>query len=212
MKELAIQELDERLQRQLMQARDALKKGGVDYVVQVCGELLGKYPSAYEVRALLWETLLSGKSVTVPHPTWLRGKSLALQFKLNTRGLLKKAPQELVRRCDVALRKKQVFTELFVELGKAARVLGWLETQILACQGVVHLSPEKSAPRLLLAEVLVEAKRPQQAIEHLEWVLAREPANADAQTLLKNASVAETLQRGNWEDTDTSFHSKVKDP
>ena len=211
MKELALNELDERLQKQVLQARAALKKGGLDYVVQVCGELLKKFPSAFEVRALLWESLHSTKSVSSSRVDWLRDKSSGVQFNLATRSLLKKDPLELVHRCDEALRKKQIFPEVFLALEKASESLDWLETQVLACQAVVDLRPDKSAPRLAMANVLLRAKRPHQAIEHVEWVLAKEPANGEAQVLLKNASVAETLQRGNWEDTDTTFHSKVKD-
>ncbi|MCZ6674699.1 MAG: tetratricopeptide repeat protein [Verrucomicrobia bacterium] len=211
MKELANHELDERLQKQILQAREALKKGGVDYVVQVCGELLKNNPSAYEVRALLCETLSALDRSNSSTVGWLKNKSSGVQFKVSTRSLLKNNPLELVHRCDEALRKKQALPEVFLALEKAGYALGWLETQVLACQAVVELEPEKSAPRLALARILVEAKRPQQAIDHLEWVLAKEPANGEAQTLLKNASVAETLQRGNWEDTETTFHTKAKD-
>ena len=211
MKELALDELDERLQRQVRQAREALNKGGLDYVIQVCGELLKAYPSAYEIRQLLWESLRSATGESAGQVNWLREKSSGVQFSLVTRSLLKKNPLDLVSRCDEALRKKQVFPEIFVALEKASESLEWLENKVLACRAIVELRPEKIAPRLALAEVLLKAQRPQETIDLVEWVLAREPTHAEAQELLKNASVAETLQRGNWDDTDTSFHSKIKD-
>ena len=111
-------------------------------------------------------------------------------------------------RCDEQLRQKQVFSELFRSSDQAAEALGWSESRVVACRALSELEPDNVSPRLALAQVLMEVKRPQQSIEHLEWVLAKDPSNADAQLLLKNASVAETLQRGNWEDTDTSFHTK----
>lgn len=211
MREQALHELDERLQKQVLQARDALKKGGVDYVVQVCGELLKKQPSAYEVRGLLWEALRPRGTFASSRAAWIRHKSAGVQFQLATRSLLKKDPLELIQRCDEVLRKKQVFPEIFQALEKAGEALGWLETRVLACRAVVELQPSKSAPRLALAKVLLQAKRPQLAIEQMEWVLANEPANGEAQALLKDASVAETLQRGNWEDANSSFHSKKRD-
>jgi len=208
MKETTIHEFDKRLQKQVVQAREALKKDGKDYVVQVCGELLKNNPGAYEVRSLLWEALRSDFTGKSSRMNWLRNQSSGIQFKLATRTLLKKHPLEVVRRCDELLRGKQVFPQVFITLNKAAASLDWQETQVLACRAVVALDSEKTAPRLILSEVLLNVKRPQEAIEQVEWVLAREPANGEAQTLLKNASVAETLQRGNWEDTDTTFHTK----
>ena len=209
MKELKTSELDERLQKQVSNAREALKKGGVDFVVQVCGELLKKHPGAFEIRELLWQALKSElKSVSkIP---WMRNKSNGLQFKLSTRSLLKKDPVGLILRCDEQLRQKQVFSELFSSLDQAAEALGWLESRVVACSALTELDPDSVVSRLALAEVLLEVKRPQKSIEHLEWILSKEPSHAEAQTLLKNASVAETLQRGNWEDTDTSFHTKKR--
>ena len=140
--------------------------------------------------------------------SWLRDKSHRLSFKLSTRSLLKSDPVGMIRQCDEQLRQKQVFTELFVGLDQAAAALSWPESRVVACAALTDLMPGKADYRLTLARTLLDVERPQQAIEHLERVLAQEPANAEAQTLLKNASVAETLQRGNWEDTDTTFHSK----
>ena len=208
MKELTTQEFDERLQKQVRQARAALDKGGVDYVVQVCAEILKGHPGAYEVRSLLWDALRTAFVGESTRSNWLQNKSKGMQFKMATRSLLKKDPLEMVHYCDGLLREKQVHPQLFVGLDAAARLLEWPETRVMACQALVDLQPDKSSSRLALAENLIQVKRPQESIELLEWVLAREPSNSDAQTLLKNASVAETLQRGNWEDTGTTFHSK----
>ena len=211
MKELAIHELDERLQKQVQQARNALTKGGLEFVLQVCVEILKKHPSAYEVRGMLWEALRSTLPENPSLAERLRNKSGGLQFKFSTRSLLKKDPLELIQRCDELLLKKQLYPELFLAIEKAGGVLGWIENQVLACRALIELEPDHSAHRLSLAKILLEAKRPLEAIEHLERTLAKEPTNGEAQTLLKNASVAETLQRGNWEDTTTNFHSKTKD-
>lgn len=211
MKELAIHELDERLQKQVQQARHALTKGGLEFVLQVSVELLKKHPSAYEVRGLLWEALRSTLPRNPSLAQRLRHKADGLQFMFSTRSLLKKDPLELIHRCDEALLRKQLYPELFLALEKAGRALGWIENQVLACRALIELEPGLCAHRLSLAKNLLEAKRPLEAIEQLEWTLAKEPTNGEAQTLLKNASVAETLQRGNWEDTTTNFHSKTKD-
>lgn len=210
MKELAIQELDDRLQKQLLQAREALQKGGYDYAMQVCGELLKKLPEAWEVRELLWQANQNYHASQAEGKNWFQERSGGLQFKMTTRSLLKKNPLGLISRCDDELKKKQSFAEIFYRLREAGEALGWIETKIFACKAVIDIEPDKIGPRLDLATALLEAERPQQAIEHLEWVLAKEPSNGNAQTLLNNASVAETLQRGNWEDTDTTFHAKKR--
>tara|TARA_Y100000588_G_scaffold277927_1_gene294497 strand:+ start:978 stop:1289 length:312 start_codon:yes stop_codon:yes gene_type:complete len=91
-------------------------------------------------------------------------------------------------------------------LQAAGIALKWTETILFSWKTLSDLEPDNIRFRLESATVLSNAERPQKAIERLEWVLAKEPANADAQTLLKNTSVTETLQRGNWENTDTTFH------
>jgi len=211
MNEVPSSELDLRLQKQVALAKNALTPEGTDYVIQVCGELLKKNPAAYEVRAVLWEALLPllGESGTATQ--WLANKSAALQFQLAARKLLKKDPLDCVRLCDEALTKKQFFREVFVSLQKAASSLQWIETRLLALQAIIALQVDKPKPRIELAEALLEAKRPKQAIEQLEYILSLEPTHAEAQTLLKNASVAETLQRGNWEDQGSSFRTKIND-
>lgn len=209
MNEVKVSDLDERLQKQFVSAREALKKGGVDYVVQVCSELLRSNPGAFEIRALLWKALSSQLDPSVGIP-WMKNKSSGLQFKLSTRSLLKKDPVALIQRCDEHLRQKQIFSELFRSLDQAAEVLEWPESRVVACAALLELETDNVELRLSLAQVFLEVGRPQKSIEHLEWVLSKEPSNGEAQTLLKNASVAETLQRGNWEDTDTSFHSKKR--
>ena len=210
MKELATQQLDERLQKQVQQVRIALKKGGVEYAIQVCAHLLKGHPSAYEIRCLLWEALRANLPKKPGRLDRIKSKSAGIQFQISTRSLLKKDPILLIKRCDESLLKGQVFSEVFTALSQASEVLGWIETRVMACRAAVDLAPEKCSQRLDLARVLIEVKRPQEAIEQLETALALESANGEAQTLLKNASVAETLQRGKWEDTDSNFHSKKK--
>lgn len=65
MNEVAIHELDERLQKQVYQAREALNKGGVDYVIQVCVELLKRFPAAFELRGLFWLHFVPDDPVTL---------------------------------------------------------------------------------------------------------------------------------------------------
>ena len=80
MNEVAIHELDERLQKQVYQAREALNKGGVDYVIQVCVELLKGFLAAFELRGLLWAALRAGRSGNPSRIQWLRDRSSGVQF------------------------------------------------------------------------------------------------------------------------------------
>ena len=90
MNELANNELDERLQKQIQQAREALKKGGIDFAVQVCGELLKKHPAAFEVRAVIWAALQKGTAQSSSRFGWLKARSSGMQFKMANQSLLKK--------------------------------------------------------------------------------------------------------------------------
>ncbi len=211
MKEVYLQDVDERLQRQFAQAGNALKQGATAYAIQVCGELLRKHPGAFEARRLLWESLEAKRKIR-PNPLGLlKAKAAGMQFRFKVNALFRKNVLGVVYRCDEALLKGEIHRELFASLGRAAKRLDWPETRVFACWAKVGLDPENVPSRLALANVLLEVARPVEAIEHVEWILLKNPSHGEAQTLLKNASVAETLQRGNWEETDTSFFRKLKD-
>ncbi len=211
MKEVFLQDVDERLQKQFNQAGNALEQGGRDYVVQVCRELLRKHPGAFEVRGLLWESLEANLRTGRKPLSFLKAKVAGMQFRLKVNALFKKDVLQVVYCCDEALVNGEFHGELFDSLRKAAKLLDWPETRVFACRAKVSLEPDKAPSRMALANVLLEIGRPKEAIEHAEWILSKNPSHGEAQTLLKNASVAETLQRGNWEETDTSFFRKLKD-
>lgn len=211
MKEVSLQDVDERLQRQFAQAGNALKQGAAAYAIQVCGELLRKHPGAFEVRRLLWESLEANRKMRRKPLGLIKAKAAGMQFRLKVNALFKKDVLEVVYRCDEALLKGEIHGELVASLGRAAKRLDWPETRVFACWAKVGLDPENVSARLALANVLLEVGRPEEAIEHVEWILLKNPSHGEAQTLLKNASVAETLQRGNWEETDTSFFRKLQD-
>ncbi|MCB1120608.1 MAG: tetratricopeptide repeat protein [Verrucomicrobiae bacterium] len=208
MQEINIQDLDERFRKQIDRLHSAFKKGGYDFVIQVSGELLNKSPGAWEVRSILCDALLATRATNHSRMGWLRDRSNGMQFKISVRSQMQKDPLSVVRRCDEQMRNKVSLREVFECLDKAAQALEWPETRTLARRAIVQLEPDNLPAKLAYAEVLLELSRPKEAVEQVEWVLAREPSNGEAQTLLKNASVAETLQRGNWEDTNTTFHSK----
>ena len=76
-------------------------------------------------------------------------------------------------------------------LGEAATVLGWNETAVFACEVARELEPDRPA--------LLAAGRAPDAVKAAQQVLATQPNNADAQVLLRNASVAVTIAKGKWE-------------
>ncbi len=205
-----IQDVDERLRRQFAQAGNALKQGSTAYAIQVCGELLRKHPGAFEVRRLLWESLEANRKMRRKPLGLLKARAAGIQFRFKVNPLFGKDVQEVVHRCDEALLKGEIHGELLTSLGRAAQRLDWPETRVFACRARIDLDPDNVPSRLTLANVLMQVGRPVEAIEHLEWILLKNPSHGEAQTLLKNASVAETLQRGNWEETDTSFFRKLK--
>ena len=209
MKEIKLEALDPRLREQFAKAGNALKQEGGVYAIQICGQILREHPGAFEVRRLLWESL-RGRLKGLRGPLGLlKAKAAGFLFHLKAQRLFKKDVLQVVYHCDEALVKGEVHGELLASLGLAAKRLGWPETRVFAHWAKVDLDPEHLSYRLDLVEVLLEVDRLQEAIEHLEWVLDKHSSLGEAQTLLKNASVAETLRRGNWEDA--SIFRKQRD-
>ncbi|MDB6095434.1 MAG: hypothetical protein JWM32_2996 [Verrucomicrobia bacterium] len=86
-----------------------------------------------------------------------------------------------------------------VALGEAATELGWVEAAVFAREAIAELRPDDQENLLAFGEALLAAGQPGAALVVAEKILARHPIDGAGLELLRHASIALTVETGNWE-------------
>jgi len=90
-----------------------------------------------------------------------------------------------------------------------ASALGWAETAVFAYEAIREIEPTNRANLLALGEAFLAAERADDALKIADTLLAQNAVDGDAQTLMRKASIAQTLDKGNWEAAG-DFRAKLK--
>ena len=97
-----------------------------------------------------------------------------------------------------------------MHLAEAAQGLGLLETVAFALDAVRELEPENRANLLALGEAWLAAGKAAEALKIADDMLAARPVDADAQALMRKASVAQTVVKNKW-DAQSTYRDKLRD-
>lgn len=206
MPEVSVASLDPRHQKLIENARVALDRGNLDYVLEVTGQVLKVQPGCLPVRRLQRVAQLRQQ----------RGKSGGFMGKLGLSGAPfmfgsgKKEPAKQLESAELALAKDPNNVAALRLLAEAAAGLGLPETAAFAYEAIRELEPGNRANLLALGEALLTAGKPVEALKVADDLLRDKPTDADAQNLMRKASVAQTVTKHNWEQK-TSYRGKLRD-
>jgi tetratricopeptide (TPR) repeat protein len=208
MPEIPVSSLDPRHQKLVENARVALDRGNLEYVLEVTEQVLRMRPGCLPVRKLQRVAQLRqqrGKS------GGFFGKALgglsAAPFMF---GSAKKHPSKLLEAAEGLLAKDPTNVSALKLLAEAAGGLGLPETVAFALDAVRELEPGNRANLLALGEAWLAAGKPTDALRIADEILKDKPADAEAQALMRKASVAQTVTKHNW-DQQGSFRDKLRD-
>ncbi len=195
MAEIEVKELDARWQAQVAKISSAAEAGDCDYVVAVAERILEEFPGCLEVRRHLRS---AQREAVRKHPAgftrWFRGVGMQLRAV----GRVRRDPERAMREAEDALAKNPGNIAAHRLLAAAALSMGFSQTAVFAFECIRELAPADGDNLIALGAALIKADRADEAIRLAEEVLAADPAHADAQRLLKDASVAHSLAQGNW--------------
>jgi hypothetical protein len=206
MPEVSVASLDPRHQKLIENARVALERGNLDYVLEVTGQVLKVQPGCLPVRRLQRVAQLRQQ----------RGKSGGFMGKLGLSGAPfmfgsgKKEPGKQLETAELALAKDPNNVAALRLLAEAAAGLGLPETAAFAHEAIREIEPGNRANLLALGEALLTAGKPVEALKVADDLLRDKPTDADAQNLMRKASVAQTVTKHNWEQK-TSYRDKLRD-
>ncbi len=207
MPEIAVTSLDPRQQKLIDNARIALERGQLDYTLDACAQVLKAAPGCLPVRRLQRAAQLRDfKSKNKFMAKAMGGFSAApLMF-----GGGKKEPAKVLEAAEGSLAKDPTSVPALKLLAEAAGGLGLLETVAFALDAVRELEPDNRVNLLALGEAWIAAGKPAEALKAADAVLRTKPNDADAQNLMRKASIAQTVTKGNW-DAQGSFRDKLRD-
>jgi tetratricopeptide (TPR) repeat protein len=209
MPDVAVASLEPRLQKLVESARVAFERGNLDDTVELCTEILGEVPGCFAVRKLRRATYLrrhQGKSRLAR----VLGTVSTAPFLFGAGAAARKEPARAVEAAEKILATDPNHIGALRLLGQATMALGWPETAVFAYEAIREQAPADASNLVALGEAVLAAGRAAEAVKVAEAVLRVEPANGSALNLLRNASVAETMTHGRWEDAG-SYRGKLKD-
>ncbi len=196
--EISLSDLDQRLQKQVENAETALRKGNPAYVVDVCNRILEAHPGCLDVRKILRRAQKQTHSTKSAFLTKAIGGVTNASFLLKGGNLVKTDPLKALTIADKMLRNTPHYTVALRMLGQAAEALGMKKTSVFAYEEIREIEPNNVENLLVLGKAYIEAGDPKRAVQLGDEILQKKPNFADAETLIKDASVALTMKAG-WE-------------
>lgn len=208
MPEVPVSSLDPRHQKLVDNARVALDRGNLEYVLEVTASVLKMQPGCLPVRKLQRIAQLRqnrGKS------GGFMGKALSgLSAAPFMFGSAKKDPAKLMEAAENLLAKDPTNVPALKMMAEAANGLGLPETVAFALDAVRELEPDNRNNLLALGEAWLAAGKPTDALKIADEILRLKPTDAEAQNLMRKASVAQTVNKDNW-DKQGNFREKLRD-
>ena len=207
MPEVSVASLDPRHQKLIENARIALERGNLDYVIEVTSQVLKAQPGCLPVRKLQRVAQLRqnrGKG------GGFMGKALSGFSSAPFMFGGKKEPAKQLEMAEGMIAKDPSNVAGLRLLAEAAGALGLPETVAFALDAVREIEPGNRANLLALGEAWLAAGRPVEALRIADELLKDKPTDADAQNLMRKSSVAQTVNKQGW-DQKTTYRDKLRD-
>jgi len=206
MPEIPVSSLDSRLQKQLENAQVALQRGNLEYVLEVTAQVLKTAPGCLPVRRL--------QRVAQLRQFNTKSKFSRAFGSVTQAGFLfgggKKDPAKQMENAEKLLAGDPASVPGLKLLAEAAAGLDLPETAAFAWEAIHEQNPTDRETLLNLAEALLVAKKPKEALRAADTLLKMHPQDGDALSVMRKAAIAQTTTQGNWEEKG-SFRDKLRD-
>ncbi len=207
MQEIPVTSLDPRLQKQLENAQVALQRGNADYVIEVTAQVLKSAPGCVPVRRLQRVAQLKKNQTKSKLFTKAFGSVTQAGFMFGS----KKDPVKGIENAEKMLAVDPNNVSALRLLADSAATLEMPETVCFAWESIREIQPNDHESMLALGAAYIDAKKPKEALRVADELLRTKPQDGDALALMRRASVAQTMDKGKWEDTEGTFREKLRD-
>jgi len=209
MEEVALKDLDTRLQKQIDNARKAVDKNP-SYAVDILMNIVSRHPACLEARKILRQAQQRATKGKTKGFGGLLSKVTSIPFSIGSESKIKKDPQKAMDSAEQMLNANPENATGHKILGAAAEELELYSTAVFAYDAVRKLEPKNSENIKSLMQVHIKTGNSEEAIRIGEAAYRANPADDEVQALIKKASVEQTMEKGRWEE-DKSFRDKLKD-
>ena len=209
MEEVVLKELDSRLQKQVDNVRKALDRNP-SYSVDVMSNIVDRHPQCLEARKILRQAqqkanLRKSKSL----------KSIFAKISSALHGIgniqkVKKDPTAALSAAEKLLNKNPLNTNAHRTIGIAAETLELHETAAFAYEEINKIEPDNLENAKALMSAYIRIGKNEEAVRIGDQAYKEHPADSDIQTLIRKASVEQSIQKGKWEVSE-SFRDNLKD-
>lgn len=209
MEELPLKDLDNRLQKQIENARKAIDKNPT-YAVDILANIVSRTPACLEARKILRQAQQRASKGKTKGLGSLLGKVTSIPFSMGNDAKIKKDPQKAIDFAEKMLIANPGNVAAHHIIGTAAELLELESTAVFAYETIHKLEPSNTENAKALMSVLIKTGQSEEAIRIGDAAYRANPSDDEVQALIKKASVEQTMEKGKWEE-DKSFRDKLKD-
>ena len=209
MEEVALRDLDTRLQKQIENARKAVDKNP-SYAVDILINIVSRNVACLEARKILRQAQQRATKGKTKGLGGLLSKVTSIPFSMGSESKIKKDPKKAIDSAEQMLTSNPDNVLGHKILGAAAEALELYSTAVFAYESVRKLEPNNTENIKSLMTVHIKTGNSEEAIRIGEAAYRANPSDDEVQTLIKKASVEQTMEKGKWEE-DKSFRDKLKD-
>ena len=209
MEEVALKDLDTRLQKQIENARKAVDKNP-SYAVDILINIVSRNVACLEARKILRQAQQRATKGKTKGLGGLLSKVTSIPFSMGSESKIKKDPKKAIDSAEQMLTSNPDNVLGHKILGAAAEALELYSTAVFAYESVRKLEPNNTENIKSLMTVHIKTGNSEEAIRIGEAAYRANPSDDEVQTLIKKASVEQTMEKGKWEE-DKSFRDKLKD-
>jgi len=209
MEEVALKDLDTRLQKQIENARKAVDKNP-SYAVDILSNILSRNPACLDARKILRQAQQHATKGKTKGLGGFLSKVTSIPFSMGSESKIKKDPQKAMESAEQMLNSNPENVAGHKILGSAAEELELYSTAVFAYDAVRKLEPSNTENIKALMTVYIKTGQSEEAIRIGDAAYRANPADDEVQALIKKASVEQTMEKGRWEE-DKSFRDKLKD-
>lgn len=209
MEEIALQKLDTRLQKQIENARKAVDKNPT-YAIDIMSNIVARNPNCLDARKILRQAQQRSKNGKTKGFGKFLSKVTSIPFSMGADSKVQKDPAKAMEGAEQLLTSDPFNPIGHRMLGAAAEALELNETAAFAYEELNKIEPDDAEAIKSLMLAYITLGRSEDAIRIGDAAYRKHPADDEIQSLIKKASVEQSINKGKWENDD-SFRDKLKD-
>lgn len=209
MEEVALKDLDPRLQKQIENARKAVDKNPY-YAVDIMSNIVGRHPECLDARKILRQAQQRATGGKTKGLGGFFSKMTSIPFSMGSDAKVKKDPAGALISAEQMLNANPSNVTAHKVIGAAADALELFETAAFAYDEIRKIEPKNAGNIKALMSAYIHIGKCEEAIRIGDAAYHEHPADDEIQSLIKKASVEQSINKGKREE-DESFRDKLKD-